>query len=290
MAIEIVPLTQSLGAEVRNIDLARELNEEQLRVVRQAWLDHLVLVFRTQHLSDDDLVRYSRHFGDLDRAPQNEAANLLGGAYVPDLPEVTVISNIVVDGVPIGALGAGESEWHTDMSYNPAPPSASLLYALEVPDQGGETGFTNMYLAYDTLPADLRAVIAGRTALHDATYTSAGGLRKGYEPISDVTKTPGARHPLVRTHPETGRRALFLGRRRNGYVEGLSVEESDRLLDALWAHATQQRFVYVHHWRVGDLVMWDNRCTMHRRNSFDEKARRLMHRTQVKGDVPRFAA
>jgi taurine dioxygenase len=195
-----------------------------------------------------------------------------------------------VGGVPIGALGAGESEWHTDMSYMPQPPSASLLHALELPESGGDTWFCNMYAAYEALPPALRERLAGLVAVHDSSYTSAGDLRKGHEPVADVSKAPGARHPVIRTHPLTGRRALFLGRRRNAYLVGLDVAESERLLDQLWSHATQERLTYRHRWRVGDLVLWDNRCAMHRRDAFAADARRIMHRTQVQGDLPVYRA
>jgi len=201
-----------------------------------------------------------------------------------------VISNVEVNGMPIGALGAGEAEWHTDMSYTPVPPSASLLYALEVPREGGDTSFCNMYRAYEDLDPAVRARIEQGRTTHDSTYTSAGGLRKGGRPVTDVREAPGARHPLVRIHPVTGRRALFLGRRRNGYIEGLPIAESEQLLDLLWAHSTQPQYTFSHHWRKGDLLLWDNRCVMHRRDPFDPNTRRVMHRTQVKGDVPRGLA
>jgi taurine dioxygenase len=187
---------------------------------------------------------------------------------------MNVISNIKVDGRPIGGLGDGEAIWHADMTYVERPPMAAILHALEIPPAGGDTYWANMYLAYETLPADMKARIAGRRAVHDATYNSAGQVRKG--------NAPGARHPLVATHPETGRQCLFLGRRRNSSIEGLELAESDQLLDALWAHATQPRFTFRQQWRVGDVVIWDNRCTLHRRDAFDPAARRLLHRTQIK--------
>jgi taurine dioxygenase len=176
------------------------------------------------------------------------------------------------------------------MSYHDVPPSASLLYALEIPSAGGDTSFCSMYAAYDTLPAEILRGIRDRVAIHDMTYTSAGDLRRGITPVHDVTQTPGARHPLVRVHPLSKRKALFLGRRRNGYIVGLPVPESEALLDRLWAHATQPQFVFTHRWSVGDVVMWDNRCVMHRREAFDPQSRRIMHRTQVKGEVPVVAA
>ncbi len=288
--LRVNPLSEFIGAEIQGLDLSSGVDQAVFKQIREVWLKHLVVVFRGQKLSDQELVRFSGNFGELDFAPPNEASNK-GLARVQGMPEVTVISNVIENGVPIGALGDAESDWHTDMSYNPVPPTASLLYSLEIPPSGGDTSFANMYAAYETLPVDVKNRIAGRMAIHDATYTSAGGLRKGFQPVDDVTKAPGARHPIIRTHPETGRDALFLGRRRNSYIVGMAVDESEQLLDRLWKHATQARFTYRHRWQVGDLVVWDNRCLMHQRDSFDSKARRVMHRTQIKGDsVPVHAA
>jgi taurine dioxygenase len=159
---------------------------------------------------------------------------------------------------------------------------AAILYAIEIPPAGGDTYWANLYAAYDTLPAALKHRIEGREAVHDATYNSAGVMRKGYQEVSDPRAAPGARHALVRTHPETGRKVLFLGRRRNSYVIGLELEESERLLDELWRHATQPQFTFRQQWRAGDVMVWDNRCTLHRRDAFDPRARRLLHRTQIR--------
>jgi taurine dioxygenase len=155
-----------------------------------------------------------------------------------------------------------------------------------VPDAGGETGFSNMYLALETLPADLRARIQGLQIKHDATHNSGGFLRKGFDRPTDVSRSPGPSHPAIRTHPETGCDALFLGRRPYSYAHGLSVEDSEALLDRLWAHASRPELAWYHRWSAGDVVIWDNRCTMHRRNAFDNAARRVMHRTQIKGTRP----
>ena len=282
--MDIRPLAPALGAEVTGVDLSA-VSRATFDAILDAWLRYLVLVFPGQRLTDEQLAAFSRNFGQLDLAPPVEATRA-GDTPGSTMPEVTVISNVVVDGKAIGALGAGEAEWHTDMSYCDVPPSASLLYALEIPPVAGNTSFCNMYAAYDTLPADLLQSIRNRVAIHDATYTSAGGLRKGITPAKDVTQTPGSRHPLVRIHPLTRRKALFLGRRRNGYIVGLPVPESEAILDRIWAYATQQQFVFTHHWTVGDVVMWDNRCVMHRRDAFDPQSRRIMHRTQVKGEAP----
>ena len=279
--VRIVASGGALGADVEGADLARPFDEATLRLVRQAWLDHLVLRFRGQRLDDRRLMEFSRQFGELDRAPIGTVRD----AWSPE-DYVTVISNVLVDGKPLGGLGAYEAEWHTDMSYNELPPTASVLYALEVPPAGGDTGFCNMYRAYETLPEALRRRLDGLTCVHDASRNSAGELRRGFADVADPRETPGARHPLVRTHPETGRKARFLGRRRNAYLVGLPLAESEALLDQLWAHATRPEFVWTQHWRVGDAVMWDNRCAMHRRDAFEAASRRVMHRTQLVGDRP----
>ena len=276
--LAVEKLAAALGAEVIGVDLARPLPEALFAEIRHAWLEHMVLRFRGQTLTDPQLLAFSRRFGELDPPGPNP----YGRPFLPDHPEMNVISNIKVDGMPIGGLGDGEAIWHADMTYVETPPKGAVLYALEVPPEGGDTYWTNMVLACETLPDALKRRIAGREAVHDATYNSAGIMRKGYGEVRDPREAPGARHPLVRVHPETGRSVLYLGRRRNSYVVGLELEESERLLDALWAHATQPRFVFRQQWRPGDVLIWDNRCTLHRRDAFDPAARRLMHRTQIR--------
>jgi taurine dioxygenase len=271
-------LSDALGAEVSGVDLAQPLAPAVFAGIRAAWLEHLVLRFRGQRLSDPQLLAFSRNFGELDPPGPNP----YGRPFLPDHPEMNVISNIKAHGVPIGGLGDGEAIWHADMTYAERPPMAAVLYALEVPPSGGDTYWANMALAYQALPEDLRRSVEGREAIHDATYNSAGVMRKGYDEVRDPRQAPGARHPLVRIHPETGRKCLYLGRRRNSYVVGLELAQSERLLDALWAHATQPAFTFRQQWRAGDVLIWDNRCTLHRRDAFDPAARRLLHRTQIK--------
>jgi taurine dioxygenase len=285
MAIEVIPSKAALGADVRGVDISRPLSSAERDAIRNAWHAHLVLRFRGRVLTDPQLLAFARHFGDLQYAPSNEVSDKFGGDHV-DYPEIAVVSNIIEGGKPIGALGSGEAYWHTDSSFIEQPPAGSFLHALEIPPSGGDTSFCNMYLAYETLPERLMERIRGRKALHNFSYTASGALRKGFEDTTDVTKAPGAHHPLVRTHAETGRPALFLGRRLKSYIEGLPVPESEALLDELWAHATQPKFVWTQQWQIGDLILWDNRCCMHRRDAFDASARRLMHRTQTKGDIP----
>jgi len=276
--VKVTPLAPALGAELSGLDL-RAVDAATFAEIRKAWHQHLVLRFRGQMLSNPELLAFSRLFGELDPPGPNP----YGAPFLPEFPEINVISNVMVEGKPIGNLGDGEAIWHCDMTYVDAPPRAALLYALDVPPGGGDTFWSNMYLAYETLPADLKAAIAGRKAVHDATYNSAGIMRKGMKPVTDPRKAPGARHPLVIEHTETQRPALFLGRRRNSYIVGLELAKSEALLDRLWAHATQPQFTFRQVWQKGDLMLWDNRCTLHRRDSFDAASRRIMHRTQIKG-------
>jgi len=241
-----------------------------------------VLLFRGQKLGDDDLLAFSRRFGDLDPPPNQER----GQQSPPGYPDIYVVSNVLNEkGEPIGALGAGEAVWHTDMSYLDLPPDASMLYAIEIPPTGGNTYFCGMQTAWRALPAALKAKLGTRRIKHDGTFNSGGYVRQGVTPTDDPHEAPGAWHPAVCRHPVTGEPALYLGRRRNSYIEGLAPAESDALLDELWKFVDSPQFTYAHHWRVGDLVVWDNRSTMHRRDPFDNASRRVMHRTQIKGKI-----
>jgi alpha-ketoglutarate-dependent taurine dioxygenase len=278
-ALDVIPTGAALGAEVRGVDL-RNLDAAAFTRLMQAWHDHSVVLVRGQRLSDQDLIAFSRRLGDLDWAPIQET----GRRFVEGLPEIYIVSNVKVNGEPIGSLGDGEAVWHTDMSYLDVPPKASMLYALEVPPTGGNTSFCSMYGIYEALPAGLKARIAGLKIKHDGTYNSGGYVRQGVTATDDPLTSPGAVHPLVCTHPKTGRRMLYLGRRRNAYLPGLALADSEALLDELWSFVDRPEFAWEHVWRVGDLVLWDNRCTMHRRDAFDPNSRRIMHRTQVKGE------
>lgn len=287
MPLEIVPFDAALGAEVRGVDLSQPLPDADIHAIREAWLDRLVLLFRGQTLTDGQLVAFSRQFGELEFPPSKLLKYSQGSGHRAEVPpEINVISNVKENGKPIGHLGAGEAVWHTDSGFVEIPPAGSVLYTVEVPPSGGNTAFLNMYEALETLPADLRQSLEGRRAKHDPTYTSAGDKRADFDEVTDVRKSPGPYHPLFRTHPESGRKALYLGRRLSSYIEGLDVPESEALLDAVWAHTIQPRFVWEHVWRLGDVLLWDNRAAMHRRDAFDDTARRIMHRTQLKGDAP----
>lgn len=281
MTLTVRPLNPAVGAEISGVDVAR-LTEAQFAAIEEAWYRHSAILIRGQELADEDLIAFSRRFGELDNPPVNEN----GKTFVADHPEIYVVSNVVgPDGVPIGSLGAGEAVWHTDMSYLPEPPDASLLYALEVPPAGGDTWLCGMEAALRALPPALLERVRDLRIKHDGTYNSGGYLRKGLEATDDPVNSVGTPHPVICAHPATGRPVLYLGRRRNAYVMGLALEESEALLDELWRYATLPANCFAHHWRVGDLLMWDNRSTMHRRDPFDASQRRIMHRTQVKGRV-----
>jgi taurine dioxygenase len=279
--LKIAPLDGPLGARVTGIDLGRPQDAATAQALRTAWAEYLLLVYPGQSINDDQLIAFTGLFGTLDPPGPNP----YGGPILPEHPEINVISNVVEDGRPIGNLGAGEAIWHGDMTYTETPPKGSVLQALELPPEGGNTYFANMYMAYEELDPDLKRDIAPLTCIHDATYNSAGMMRRGYAEVTDPREAPGARHPLAIRHPATGRPCLFLGRRRNACIVGLPLDESEALLDTLWAHATQDKYATAHVWGPGDVLMWDNFATLHRRDAFDEASRRILHRTQIKGET-----
>jgi len=281
--LKVLPLGV-LGAEIRGIELAG-VSQAEIDLIKDAWHRHDVLVFRQQRLTDDDLLSFSRYFGALD-SPPNQGA---GRKSPPNYPQIYVVSNVLDGkGEPIGALGDGEAAWHTDMSYAAHPPDASMLYSLQIPAEGGDTWFSSMKAALSRMPKRLIERIWELDIKHDGTYDSAGYVRKGLQPSNDPRTSAGTPHPIVIEHPVSGDLALYLGRRRNAYVVGLELSESERLLDELWSYV--ETALYRHRWALGDLVLWDNRTTMHRRDAFDPKARRIMHRTQIKGSAaPRRA-
>jgi taurine dioxygenase len=290
--VNVVPIEGSFAAEIRCGDL-RQIDDDMVREIRSAWLRHGVVLFRDQRLEDADLIAFGRRFGEFQYSkPLVSPAAIEGkvrqGGRIDRYPEITVVSNVVENGVAIGGLGDGEVSWHTDMNSFETPPNQTILYALEAPPSGGRTGFANMTLAYAALPQALKQRIDPLTLKHDPGATVIGYVRPGHEQHAgdELPVAPGTVHPLVRTHPENGMDSLYLGRRPRAYLVGLPVNESEALLDQLWQHATQPQFIWHHEWRVGDMLMWDNRCVMHRREPFDETARRVMHRMVIKGTKP----
>ena len=291
----IVPTGRAVGAEIRGIDLSQPVPPAVRAALHEAWLAHVVLLFRDQALEQRAFLEAARIFG----APRVGAARAYyekagsGGTMVASaFPEVSILSNLDEQGNPTernDSLGSLEVVWHSDNSYVEEPPAGSCLYSVEVPPSTGETSFNNQYLAYETLPDDLKQAIRGRRAKHDATRNSAGVLRPGVTLPTCPAEVPGPFHPLVRLHPETRRPALYLGRRRvwpSQFIEGLPDAESEALLDRLWAHATQDGLAWTHSWRVGDFLVWDNRCALHYRTPVDPTRRRVMLRSQFQGEVP----
>ena len=279
--MEIIKSGLALGAEIKGIDLSKDLNDQQVNDINKAWDENLVLVFKNQNLTDPDLIKFSKNFGNLD----HPAPNPYGINFSPEHPEINVISNVKKEGKPTGILGDGEATWHSDMTYQDIPPKAGILYSLEVPKDQGDTHFANMIAAYEDMPNNLKKKIEGKILIHDSAHNSAGQLRKGYEEVSDPSKTPGAKHPMVFKDPNTGKKSLFIGRRPYAYIIGLDLNESEKLLDEVWAHATQKKYTWTQRWKANELLMWKNLFVLHKRDAFDPNTRRVMHRTQVTGEM-----
>jgi taurine dioxygenase len=276
--LEIVPLSRHIGAELRGIDLRTRPDEDTVRAIYQAWLDHLVIVFPEQDLSQEDLIRATGYFGEigeLSRPPK-----YFPKGYSRLLPGIMLISNIRENGEPIGALPDGEMMFHHDMIHAEIPSKATLLYSVEIPSIGGNTLFASGYAAYDTLDPAVRARLEGRRALHHYNYGSTmRGDARGTEAFAECV------HPVFRTHEDTGRKAVYVNRLMTVKVLDLPEHESAELLARVWDHAEKREFVYEHVWRKGDLLLWDNRCSSHARTDFPTTERRLMLRTTVKGTV-----
>ena len=280
--ITVIPTGAALAADVVGVDLSLPISNELYAQIRKAWNDHLVLRFRGQKLDDPQFLKFARLFGELDKAPIHAGKDVQN-----PFPEITVMSNIKVDGKAIGNLGHYEALWHSDMSYNEKCPIGSLLYSIEVPPVGGNTGFSNMYHAYDTLPADLKRAVTGKTCRHDSSRNSAGELRKGFKEVTDPREAPGANHPIIRTHPVTGRKNIYVNDSTTVKIVGISDSESEDILGELRARCIRPEFVYRHHWRLGDLLMWDNCSSQHQAVAdYALPQRRRMHRTTITGTVP----
>lgn len=272
-----------LGAEIRGLDLGRPLDEPTFAAVRQSFLDSEgVLVLRDQRIAPEQHIAFSRRFGPL-------AIHVLRQFLLPGHPEILLVSNVMANGKPVG-LGDAGRYWHSDLSYVAEPSLGSLLHAQEIPAEGGDTSFVNMYRAYEALPDEMKARIDGRRATHSYTKT--------YDKIEGSTFRPAlteaqrrevreVTHPVVRTHPETGRKALFVNEGFTGRILDMPDDESRALLSSLFAHSTSGRFTYRHRWEEHDIVFWDNRCTVHLAHGCPPHLRRHMHRTTVTGDAPR---
>ena len=293
---ETIPSGAALGAEIRGINLAGRIPETVASALKDAWHEHLVLLFRDQELDDGSLLAASNLFGPTQEGGAHKYFKKggfeAGRGLLATRPEITVISNLDENGVPVrenAGLGSGEVVWHSDNSYIETPPAGSMLYAIEIPEGGGgDTSFANQYMAYETLPDVMKLTIAGKAQVHDSSRNSAGVLRPTAKLPTKPEEVEGPTHPLVRIHPDTGRQALYLGRRRvwpSNYIVGLENEKSEALLDRLWRHATQDEFVWTHAWRAGDVLLWDNRCALHHRTELDHTRARVLHRTQIQGEA-----
>jgi taurine dioxygenase len=275
--LEVVPLSRYIGAEIRGIDLRDTLDTDTIRAIYNAWLDHAVLLFRNQNLSQEDLIRVTKYFGE--HAPVTRPPKYHPKGYSRLLPNIMMISNIRENGETIGALPDGEMHFHHDQIHNALPHNGTLLYSLEVPTYGGDTLFASGGAAYDTLDPAIRNKLEGRSALHHYNYgaTVRGDDKNALEAFSE------AMHPVFRTHDETGRKAVYVNRLMTVAIVDMPREESDALLDAVFDHSEKPEFVYRHRWKVGDLLVWDNRCSMHAREDFPSDQRRLMLRTTISG-------
>jgi alpha-ketoglutarate-dependent taurine dioxygenase len=276
--LEVVPLTRHIGAEIRGIDLRERPDEETVKAIYQAWLDHLVIVFPGQTLSQEDLIRATSIFGALGELSRPAKYHPPGFSRM--LPGIMLISNIRENGEPIGALPDGEMMFHHDMIHREVPSKGTLLYSVEIPTHGGETLFASGYAAYETLDPALRKRLEGKRALNHYNYgqqhrDGSGGTEAFTEWV----------HPVFRTHEDTGRKAVYVNRLMTMKIMDVEKAESDTLLGPLFDHAERPEFVYEHSWRLGDLLLWDNRCSSHARKDFPADQRRLMLRTTVAGTV-----
>lgn len=271
MPLDLRPLTPVLGVEVRGIDLREALDEATARDLRDAWNKYQVLLFRGQSLSADDQRRFVKVFGEIQppRSREGERVN----------PDIMYVANVPVEGEKKGDLPDGEMQFHADQCYFELPTRGAILYAIEVPSKGGNTLFASTYRAYETLPDELRKCISGRNAVF--TYDAYGNPYKRKE--LDLSKVPHFAHPMVIAHPATGRPALFVNRLMADSIVGMAREESEPLLERLFAHLEQRENIYEHVWQPGDVLIWDNLSTLHARTDFDPKERRALRRTAIRG-------
>ena len=279
--ITVIPLSPACGAEIRGADITQPLSPQTVAAIKDAWGKHLVLVFRGQTLTQEQQLQFASYFGDLGsrkKAPDN-LRNRAEGIF-QDHEKVLLVTNIRVDDQPIGAFGDGEFWFHIDSGYSPRPYRYTFLYALELPSTGGNTLFSNMYKAYDAVPPSLKDRLKGKRALHIHEYNR----DKQASHSGDISAIPHCFHPVFITHPDTGRKTLFVDRLMTARIEGETEEESARLLNLLYDIGERREFIYEHVWEPGDFLMWDNRCTIHARTDFPKNERRLLRRCAVEGE------
>jgi taurine dioxygenase len=272
--ITVTPLSPAIGAEIGGLDLGAPLPPAAVAAIKDAFHAHLLLLFRDQKLSEEDQTRFCLNFGEIEVVKASRSQRV-------EQPHILFISNVRDAGLR-AALEDGEMWFHSDQCYYETPTMASTLYAIEVPRVGGNTLFANGYLAYETLPADLKAQLDGRKALNIYDYQ--------YNPVVKArvnrAEAPRFAHPAVRTHPVTRRKALYVNRLMTDHLEGLGGERSAEVLARVFDHAERREFVYEHVWRAGDFLMWDNRCSTHARTHFEPSERRMLRRIAIRGDRP----
>jgi taurine dioxygenase len=279
--IDVIPLSDAIGAEIRGVDLREPLSEDAVRTIEQAWYEHVIILFRDQDITLDQQKAFGAHFGEIAirvREGTTRAEREMG-------ENVMLISNIRENGEQIGKLPDGEMMFHSDTPYMENPQKATILYAIEVPTEGGETLFSNSYKVAETLPDDVKRRIAGRKALQIYDYNTDDVPTGNF----DRSKHPHFEHPIFRKHPETGRTSLFVSELMTDEIIGLPEDESRQLLQRLFEHQRKEEFVYAHAWRPGDLLMWDNRCSVHARNDFPGDQRRLLRRITLYDEHPVMA-
>lgn len=278
--IQVKPLSANCGVEIIGVDLSKDLSKPVVDRIKQAWLDHLVIVFRNQKIDQEQQLRFAAHFGELGERKQAPAALAARteGIYQTDR-RVLLVSNIKVDGQSVGAFGDGDMWFHIDSGYAKKPYNYTFLYGVELPKTGGNTLFSNMYKAYDALPAALKQKLAGKKALHIHEYKRSERV----ELKEDLSGSPHYFHPVFATHPETRRKSLFVDRLMTRRIEGLPLQESEEILEQLYEIGERREFIYEHEWQLGDVVAWDNRCSIHARTWFDPAERRLLRRCAVEG-------
>jgi taurine dioxygenase len=278
--LTVTPLSGACGAEIRGVDLTQELSDATVRAIKRAWGEHLVLVFRGQSITQEQQLRFAAYFGELgDRKQAPEPLRGRAEGIRQDHKKILLVTNIKVDGQPIGAFGEGEFWFHIDSGYTARPYKYTFLHALELPSSGGNTLFSNMYKAYEAVPPQLKKQLKGKQALHIHEYKRS----EKADLSADISSIPHYCHPVFITHPDTGRKTLFVDRLMTARVEGLDPDESDAILEQLYEIGERREFIFEHVWQLGDFLMWDNRCTIHARTDFPKGERRLLRRCTVEG-------
>ena len=286
MEFQVRPLTPKIGAEITGLDITQPISEATMAAVRKVWLDNVIAVFPGQQVDDDQHIAFSRRFGELELI--NMSALQMDGK--PEIFEATNLdrdNEIMVDDNPVLAINRGNQKWHSDSSFKRVPADGSMLnaYIVPGPDDGGETEFANMAAAYEALDDDMKAKCDGLVVIHDF-YWSRRDINERAFTQAERDAIPPVRHPLVRVHPETGRKAIYVGSHARE-IEGMDFDEGRELIDFLIEHGTQAAFTYAHKWQVGDLVLWDNRSALHRGMAFDDTTiKRRLHRTTLAGSGP----